>query len=427
MKIVKKIIKHPLFAGSMIMIIGNNLVNLLSFIYTLLMGRLLGPANYGTLVSLLSLVGLIAMIPFSLGLVIIKFVSSSKSQKYSEVLINWFNKKILRFSLLITGLVIVTSPITASFLNINNSLLIILIGFSFLFNVTAFYNRSVLQGLLKFKQVVGSVIAENLIKLIFSLIVIYLGWSLFGVVSVYVASSFFSWIITRKFIKDHLSKIDERPEKLKTIFLYAFPVLIQAVSSTSLISADLILVKHFFSSFDAGLYASLSTLGKIVFFAASPVSAVMFPIISKKQSIGENYQRIFFFSLFLTSIISCCVLFVYLFLPSLPILILFGSAYLSGAGLLFWMGVFTAIYTLSSVFISFHLSLGQTKVVIFPAIAAIGQIVGINLFHQSLVQVIEVSITVVSLLLLSLIVYFFYARKTNFSDSSSLQAGKNNR
>ena len=97
---MKNIIKHPLFAGSMVMIIGNNFVNFLSFVYTLLMGRLLGPVDYGTFASLLSLVGLVSMIPFSLGMVIIKFISAAKSEDEAKTLINWFNKKIVHFSIL---------------------------------------------------------------------------------------------------------------------------------------------------------------------------------------------------------------------------------------------------------------------------------------------------------------------------------------
>lgn len=423
---INKLIFHPLFAGSMVMIIGNNFVNFINFVYTLLMGRLLGPSDYGTLAALLSFVGLIGMIPFSLGLVVIKSISSSKSEEEAQILISWFSRKILIFSIAVTVLVILTSKITSSFLNINNSFLIILVGLYFLFSIPAFYNRSVLQGLLRFKETVASIITENIFKLIFSIILVYLGFAVSGVVGVFVASALFGWLITRKFIKKYLTQANDPPKKLKPIFLYAVPVLIQAISATSLYSADLILVKHFFEAADAGLYAALSTLGKIVFFGASPIAAVMFPIISKKQSKGENYHKIFLYSLFLATGISLVVLVLYWLFPSLAILILFGSNYLKGSPLLVWFGLLMSLYTLTTLFTSFHLSLGQTRVVIFPAIAAVGQIIGINLFHDSLQEVVTVSIIVVSLLLLSLSVYFFYASKINFSDSSGLQARRNN-
>ncbi len=426
MRKIFKLLKHPLFAGSMVMIIGNNFVNAVSFFYTLLMGRLLGPIDYGTLASLLSLVGLIGMIPFSLGLVIIKFISASKTDEQTAVLINWFNKKILLFSVIVSGLVIILSPIASSFLKINNNLLVILVGIYFLFNIPAFYNRSVLQGLLKFKEVVWSVILENTIKLIFSVVAIFLGFALFGVVSVFVVSGFLGWLITKRFIRSYFSQSIEIPSGLKSVLIYTIPVLIQAVSATSLYSADLILVKHFFSAHEAGLYAALSTLARIVFFGASPISAVMFPIISKRHSRGENTRKIFLYSLILTLAVASGVLLIYWFFPQIAILILFGSGYLQGSYLLFWIGLVMTIYTLSTVFISFHLSLGQTKVVIFPALAALGQIIGINLFHSSLNEVITVSMIDVSLLLLALTVYFFYANQISFGNSALLQAGKNN-
>ena len=39
---------------------------------------------------------------------------------------------------------------------------------------------------------------------------------------------------------------------------------IQALAFTSFFTTDLILVKHFFPPFEAGIYAALSTLGKII-------------------------------------------------------------------------------------------------------------------------------------------------------------------
>ena len=77
---VRQVLTHPLFSGSAIMIIGTNGIAGLNYIYHFAMGRLLGASAYGELVSLFSLIGLLGMVPTALNLVVIKFVSSSKSK-----------------------------------------------------------------------------------------------------------------------------------------------------------------------------------------------------------------------------------------------------------------------------------------------------------------------------------------------------------
>ena len=78
---VKGLISHPLFSGSAVMVVGSNLSSFLAYIYHLIIGRLLGPASYGELAAILSLIGLFAASFAFLGLVVIKFVSAAKKMK----------------------------------------------------------------------------------------------------------------------------------------------------------------------------------------------------------------------------------------------------------------------------------------------------------------------------------------------------------
>ena len=207
------------------------------------------------------------------------------------------------------------------------------------------------------------------------------------------------------------------------MLMFTIPVFIQNFATTSLYSSDVILVKHFFSSHDAGIYAALSTLGKIIFFAAGPIGAVMFPLVSKRSAKGENYKRVFKFSFVATVFLSGAILSVYLLFPSLAIQLLYGSLFLEASSLLLWFGIFITFFTLASLIINYTLSLGRTRVVIFPAIAAVFQIVLIWFFHDSLFSIILISILVNALLLVALLIYSIYSNnghKANFSHSAGI-------
>lgn len=408
---LKQIYKNPLLSGSLIMIIGSNGTNFLNYAYHLVMGRMLGPLHYGELATLISLLGIILVIPSSFSLVIIKLISSSQNSSEEGKLISWFSKRVLILSLILFLAVVALGPIISKFLKIENIFYILLLAVSLFFSLQALLNRSVLQGLVKFNSTVLSLMVENGSKVILAGLFVYLGFSVFGALGAIVVASIIGFLVSKFSIRGHLTSHESTPHNTQSILRLALPISIQAIAATSLYTADVILVKHFFSGYQAGIYAALSGLGKIIFFGAGPVSAVMFPLVSKRHSRGEPFKKLFLFSFILTLLLSGTILLVYYLFPDLSISLLYGKLYLEGDNLLFRFGVFVALLTLSNLFINFYLSRGINSVIVLPAVAAIGQILGIWFFHDNLKTVISVSVYVSVLLFVSLCLYFVVIEK----------------
>ncbi len=407
-------INHPLFAGSFIMIFGSNAVSFINYLYHLVMGRMLGPSNYGELAALISLMGLLGIIPGSVTLVIIKHVSSVKNEEEVSGLVIWFKKKILLFSIIYTLIILLLSPIIASFLKISNLSYLILIAVFFLFSLQSSLYRSILQGLLKFKEMISSILIENSAKLMISVLLVYLGLQVGGVMFALVISSLLGFYVTINYLKLGYKKNKgvEFTPNVKSMLVFAIPVALQSMAVTSLYSSDVILVKHFFSAHDAGIYAALSNLGKIIFFGAGPIGAVMFPLVAKRNALGQNYRQIFIYSFLTTAFLAISVLAIYWLFPQFAITLLYGKLYLGASNLLIWFGIFMSLFTLSTLLISYGLSLGKASIVILPLIAALAQIILIILFHQSLFIVIFISIIITALLLVSLLIYSTYGKRT---------------
>jgi len=423
---IRSFINNPLFAGSFIMIFGSNAVNFFNYLYHLVIGRLLGPSSYGELASLISIIGLLGILPVSISIVIIKFVSSAKNNEDVGNLIAWLKEKVFQLSLVLFLSIIIIAPFISSFLHINNISYFILLGISFLFSLQTNFYRSILQGLLKFKQSVISTLVESSAKLVLSVVLVVLGWQLFGAVLALVLSAILGFYFTLTFLK--FPKIVEikKPIYLRQMIMFTLPATVQSIASTSFYSSDLILVKHFFSSYDAGIYAALSTLGKIIFFGTGPISSVMFPLVSKRFIRGENVKKIYYYSFLTTMVLAILILLFYLVAPEIAIGLLYGEAFLEASSLLFWIGVFIALFSLVSLIVNFELAKGKTVAVYFQLAAALLQIILIWFFHQSLFEVIKVSIIVAGLLLGSLLIYSRYEDKISVSNRPGLQTGKNN-
>lgn len=399
---------NQFFSASILMIFGNNVINLFNYLYHFVMGRMLGPSAYGELATLISVVGLLLIIPSAFSLAVTRLVATGSDDPKVKQILNWVIKRTLYVSIGISLIFCFLSPSITSYLKITNNLFVIMIGVFFTFSMLAYIYKSILQGLLRFGSLIMTTVAETFSKLILGAAFVYVGYGVFGALGAILLSAILALIISKKlignFLKTKTTK-EVKTDNLKELFMYSVPVTIYTIAQTSLFSADLILVKHFFPGFEAGLYAALSSLGKIIIFGAGPIILVMFPMISQRYSKNENYIKIFLLSLIFTILVCLSILALYYFIPEFVINASVGPHYLQASGILFLFGIFISLISVSNLLINFMLSLKRTGVVVLPAIAAVAQIALINYFHSSLLEVIYTSIGVGLSLLVSLVIF----------------------
>lgn len=406
----KSIVANPLFAGSAMMVLGSNLANFFAYIYHVVIGRMLGPVDYGILAAIISLIGLINTSFTFFGLVIVKFASAGTKEE-QHALFSWLYTKIIMFGLALSVMVSLILPILSSFLHIDRGVLILLAPILFL-SVVVFFYRSFLQGVLKFKELVISTNLEMFGRFILGLILVYAGFSVFGAVVGILSALLIVVFVLRFLLKDY-RKLDNKQQfsSARKMFSYGIPVFISNLSTQSFLTIDVILAKHFFAPHEAGIYASLSTIGKIVYFGTAPILSVMFPIVSQRHAKGLNYTKILLMTILMVGSGAVFIALIFYLFPQAMISILYGNAFNEGAKYLVWFGLYMAIFTLASIFVSFFLSLNKTKIIYSTALIASLQVVGIWLYHNSILQVIQISILVVSFLLLVLLIYFGYEKR----------------
>lgn len=420
--LIKKIINNPFLGGSLIMLVGSNLFNFGQFIYHFLAGRFLGKVYYGDLAVIISILGIVGIIQLALGLTVIKYVATAKDKKETKNLIKWFDFWSIWLGLFISIIFLISAPFLNKFLNFHQPIVVYLLSPLIFFFMVTTTGRSILQGLLQFKKYVSSLMVEVVIKIILTLIFILLGWAILGAMAALLLSIVCAFFITRKFLAENLFGKRENRPAIRPMVKYSSAVFTQGLALTSMYSMDLLLVKHFFSGAEAGIYASLAILGRVVFFGTSPITNVMFPIVAKRFAEKEQYLKIFFLSLFLISFFALFIVGFYFYFSQLSILVLFGKEYIEGASILWLFAVFMGLLSLAMLFTQFFLSVGKTKIVSVFVAASLLQIILIWFNHESLIKVIQMGILSAALLDLCLIVYFIYA----FSNRSGLQTRPNN-
>lgn len=405
---LKKIFSSQLFSGSLIMILASGLSGLASYFYHLLMGRMLGPADYGLLASLISLIYLLGIPTTTLNLVLVKFVSSFKGKKDFPAIAYLFKitaKKVLPVSLAFLLILLFLTPFIAKFLHLTALfpfVLILLISFISIFLTI---NRSFLQGLLRFGHFSFNSFLEPFLKLVLGFLLVWWGFKINGALFGMMIGALVCYVYTFIPLRSIFKK-EEVSHKIKyqEIFKFILPVFFSTLAFTSLFTTDLVLVRHFLPE-QSGFYAALATLGKIIFFINGSIISISFPLISERYANGSNYRHLLWLSFLSIFLISAIISIFYFLFPSLMINLLYGRQYLSVASLLGSFGVFLSLYSLCFLMINFSLSINRTRAVILPLIAGALQIILISFFHQNLKQIILISVILLALLLLSLLVY----------------------
>jgi O-antigen/teichoic acid export membrane protein len=407
----RKLWQSQLFAGSAILFVGSMVANFGNYLYHLLTGRMLGPVNYGLLASLISLTYWFAIPMSALSLVVTKYISALKGRGElgaAAYFYSWLNKKLIGFILVAFFLMIAASSRLASFIHIESSSLIWLVFVYSLVGVYLTVNSATLQGLLRFNLMAALSLIQVFLKLGLAVFLIFLGWEVLGAVLSFLIGVIGACLLAAFFVlrllpkKKKAKKIDVR-ELIK----YAVPVLFSTMAFTSLYTTDIVLVRHFLPAQEAGFYAALALLGKIIFFASGPIIMVMFPMVSERHANGRGYSNLFKLSFGLVFLICLGISGIYFLFPKLMVRMLYGSQYLPAAPYLFLFAIFLSFYSLAFLLVNFHLSVKKIKVVLLPLAAAVSQIILIFFFHQSLLQVITVSMVLLGLLFLALLLNSF--------------------
>jgi hypothetical protein len=169
---------------------------------------------------------------------------------------------------------------------------------------------------------------------------------------------------------------------------------------------DIVLVKHFFAPEQAGIYAAVSLVGRLVNMCAWSVVNTMFPVSASTRSSDREARPVLFLSLSLVFLILAVLILGLWAIPSFLWRILFGTHFEVGnygglAALLILYAITTGIYSLSSVMITYEMSrkIANTS---WAQLAFSGALVlGICVFHQTLRQVIFVQLVLMVILLVT--------------------------
>jgi O-antigen/teichoic acid export membrane protein len=190
------------------------------------------------------------------------------------------------------------------------------------------------------------------------------------------------------------------------IFRYSWPVLWATLTISFIANADLILVKHYFNTVDAGYYAAASFIAKIILFATTALATVMFPKVSELNSKGKDTRGILIKTLLYVTGVSIAAVGFYFISPDFVVWLLYGSKY-KISNLIGLFGLAIALYSIVTTFVQYNLAVKKYCFLYFLIPLSTLEIVLIALFHSSLVMVISIIAILMAIIALAFLGYNF--------------------
>lgn len=411
-----KFIKHPLIKGSTIILAGTLAANVFNFLFNLYVVRSVSNADYGIYASMMSIIGFPLLLASAITPLVVQFAGRYFAKEQHDM-VRGFYKKIMKFySLLSVSIFLVfllCIPQISAFLHIKDTLILVVTDLIILLSMLGIVNSAFIQAKLSFGFQVFVTFINAFSKFVLGIILITMGYAVTGAAFATLLGSLAAYIVGFIPIRFVFDRKTVSPKiQTKEIFIFGVPSSLTMIGLTSFISADILLVKHFFDPVNAGIYAALALVGKIIFYLSSPISAVLFPVLVQKHSRHEKLTNTLLLALLMVVSPSLLLTIVYFIFPEQTLLFFTKKTENTIVSpLLGLFGIFMTMYCLLFILANFYLSIKKTVICIPILIGAIVQIVLISLFHQTFLQIVLISMTITFLLMCIFLIYFPFAIK----------------
>lgn len=393
------------FSGSIIMLFGSGFVSLASFGYNIAVARMLGPADFSHAATAVTLLMLASCINLSFQIVAAKFIARNEAPGARATVYHSLMRRawIVGASLSL-GLCLLSVPIS-NYLRMPSPHFIIVLALSMLFYVPLGVKRGGFQGTTQFLRLSMSLALEAVVKFIAAIILIQLGFGVLGAVAAISISVVLAYLIPGG---DEQFRSHPGPA-IPASFREGMQAMIFFVGQVIINNIDILMVKHFFRSDEAGLYAAVALVGRLLYFATWMVTSAMFPISAGAKAETDSRRILIVPIIFVVGLSSLFVLLLWAF-PHFVLNTVFGPSFHTvtpdAPALLTMNAIAMGVYALAVVLIAYEMSRKVANTGWFQLLVSGFVMVGIVFYHQSLMSVIIVQ-QVLRLLLLIAVVFPF--------------------
>lgn len=357
-----------------------------NYLFQIVMGRMLGPGQYGLLNALLALMTVLGVPIGTLLMVVSRKAAEYKAKKNyggARALFEQVNKKVLVAGGFGLALFLACAFLIRDYLHAPSLFPVALLGLAAFASLPGPINTAMLQGLQNYKWLAISMALSGPARLLFSALLVAAGFGVSGAVGGLIVTGVFAWAITYLPLKGLLAAAAEKTADKHLTFARLMPVFIANLAFAVMTQADMMLVNRYFQAHQAGVYASAAILGRAVMYIPGAIVLAMFPMVSEAKALNKSGSHLLLKSLMATSVFSGGGALLFYFCPAWTMATFFGASYVEAAPLLKYFGLAMLPMAFLLVFMNYFVAREKNVFAYIMAACAALEIAVMHLYHSA--------------------------------------------
>jgi O-antigen/teichoic acid export membrane protein len=402
------VLRGRIVRGSAILLLSSGLVAAINLLYNILIARMLGPSSFGHASALYTLLMLMAAITFSFQIITSKFIARNseilvQAQIYASML-----RRAWQVGLGIAIVLAASSAYLQLYFNLPQQRDLVLLALATGVYIPLGVCRGRMQGCCNFRDLAVNVVVEVVVKFGAALLFLHFGMGVTGIMTAVLLSIVAAYIAGapptqyRAISGLRLTKIAPFGEGMHVVLYFIGQVILS--------NLDILLVKHFFPPPEAGIYAAVALVGRVVFMLSWSIVSSMFPLSASHTQRQVGHSLLYTAALLVTTV-NCAFIAIVALAPKAVWTVLLGKPFLlavaSFPALLTEYAAMTGIYCIAVVVMMYEISRRTSTAAWSQLGASVLLAAAIWHYHGSLSQVILVQVFVMCGLLVVVTIPLF--------------------
>ena len=382
------------------------IVNLGNYLYNLIVGRMLGPSGFADASLLVTMLLVLSFLAMTFQLTAAKF-SAEMDGEESQLLVSLMSRYGLVVGAVISLCMVLFSNQLQLFFQSQSAWMYIIFALCVPLYFLMSVGRGHVQGIRNFRLLSISYQVEMLIRLCGTVALLRL-LDVDPAISIslgILASVALGYLPIRN---KRVMPISSTGRITKTLLVFATYTLVYELSQVLINNTDILLVKHYFAAEEAGLYAALAMIGRVVFFIAWMFAMILLPHVVAAEKAGKDSRSLLWKYVGYTAVLGAIITGASYMLPELIVHILFGTAYVEIASLLWLYALATSLFAVANMFAYYFLSRSVYGPIYLTFIVGLLQIFGLVAFHDTLLQVVLLQLVLMGILLIAQVGHYVH-------------------
>lgn len=352
------------------MVVGNAT----NYGFTIIAGRVLGPADYGVLTALLALVMLVQLPLGALQMALSREVATHRARGddgYAAALVQRVTRWGGWATLGLTAVFMAAIAPLSQLLQIHELGPVAVTGLTLVPTLATLILMGDLQGLQRYRALAASTALPSVARLLLFAALVVVGTRLYGALVATAVAAIIALLATAWWARDTLrARVSAVDVDVIAFLRYLAPVALGILAITAFTNVDLLMVKGRLSSEDAGIFGAASNLAKLAVLLPWAIVGVLFPRVASRRARGLPADDILGRALAVT-LGFCLLLFgAYAVLGGTVVHVAFGSEFDEATSLLPLFAIGMTCFSLANVLVSYELSNGRHGYAVALALCA---------------------------------------------------------